>query len=1067
MASAPPESEATIEGELADGGVVLRTVESGYELGLVLGRGGEGEVRAAVQRAFGRTVAVKRVRGDALDPKRLRRFRAEALVTGLLEHPHIVPIYDFRTGDDGELQLVMKQVVGTTWRDLIRPRTSEHVQRAQTLSRDDHLDILLKVTDAIAFAHARGFLHRDLKPENVMVGSHGEVLVLDWGCAVSLTTPAPHPAIPTLADLDAVSGTPAYMAPEQARNECARMGPASDVYLLGGMLYLLLTGRAPHRGTTVRDAMLAAGRGQIIPPAERTSKSVDEELATIAMAALHPDPEHRTASAAAFAAALRGYRRHAEALQLLREAKKRLKAGRADTVDAEDAYRRALSACEQAIELWPEHQPSQALLLKASMIYAEHAQRHGAHRVARTLAHTAAHAATELGDREALKAAQDLGKRAVRADAESRHRERTMRRLRTVLNVGGPILIALLAIGFFVAWRESVAARQHLEAAERNLANFEAERAQRIERERLAVPALLAQAREAVSARAFPQALESIDAALAFDPTLSEAQVLRARVLVVLGRRDDAVSTLNAYLVGNADDADASRLRDLCRHGGDDPKTTQAIADLFLKQGASAEAEALFTGVDQREAVWRERLAKAIARFDQRWFRRQEDGTYALRIPSGAGDAIVSLEAVQGIPLSRLEISNAGRLRDLAPLAGAPLTVLRLDGCGVRDLTPLRGMALRELHLGRNEISDLAPLAGQPLEHLILSHTSVSDLTPLQGAPLRHLVLYACAGVSDLAPLRQARLEHLSIGANNAAGAPKVVSLRPLVGQTIRHLDLRYVRTISDFTVLAQLRPEQLLLDGTRIDDLSPLWSLRLTQLGLGDTLVADVSPVAVHPLVRLDIPMAAVRGWSELRANTTLKHINGLPVADFWILRGVGERLAQSNASFTWNLRGVVENGEVVELDCRDAQINDLSPLRGLKLRKLVAWSNRIGDGRPLRGMPLRDVNLDGNPLTDIAWLDQSPIEELRISHTRVSDLSPLRQKNLRLLHTVGSAVRDVRHALKPGLAEMTVSPHNLTADALKALRASKDVQRLGVAWNQVWPAAQFWKRFDDGHFK
>jgi serine/threonine protein kinase len=106
--SPPPESEATIESELVDDELIFAPVESGYDLGTLLGRGGEGEVRAAYQRAFGRIVAIKRVRRNAVDPKRLRRFRAEALVTALLEHPHIVPIYDFRTGDSGELQLVMK-----------------------------------------------------------------------------------------------------------------------------------------------------------------------------------------------------------------------------------------------------------------------------------------------------------------------------------------------------------------------------------------------------------------------------------------------------------------------------------------------------------------------------------------------------------------------------------------------------------------------------------------------------------------------------------------------------------------------------------------------------------------------------------------------------------------------------------------------------------------------------------------------------------------------------------------------------------------------------------------------
>jgi len=116
---------------------------------------------------------------------------------------------------------------------------------------------------------------------------------------------------------------------------------------------------------------------------------------------------------------------------------------------------------------------------------------------------------------------------------------------------------------------------------------------------------------------------------------------------------------------------------------------------------------------------------------------------------------------------------------------------------------------------------------------------------------------------------------------------------------------------------------------------------------------------------------------------------------------------------------------------------------------------------------MPLREVNVDGNPLTDIQWLDQSPIEDPWMGGTKVSDLTVLKKKNLRVLHTAGSAVRDVRPVLGLTIAEMTVTPKDLTADALKALRAAKDIQRLGIAWNQMWPASEFWQRVDRGEFK
>ena len=1045
----------------------LGKVASGYELGAMLGRGGEGEVRAAVQRAFGRTVAIKRVRGDHLDARRLRRFHAEAVVTGLLEHPHIIPIYDFRVGEGGEWQLVMKQVVGTTWRDLMRPRTPAQIARSSQMGRDDHLDILLKVTDAIAFAHARGFLHRDLKPENVMVGEHGEVLVLDWGCAVSLVEPPPHPAIALRNASDGVSGTPAFMAPEQARNESARFGPATDVYLLGGMLYFYLTGRPPHRGTTVREAMQAAARGAVLPPGERTRRSVDEELAAIAMAALAADPAVRTASAAAFATALRDYRHHAEALQLVREARRRMKALDPEALDADEVYRRTMSACEQALALWPEHRGAHTLLQRTAIAHAEQAMRHGAHRVARNMATTALQQAEWLGDAAAATQAQQLGRRAVQAEAHSRSRDRRDRRLRLALHTGGPVLTVILALGLVWAWRESTAAQTHLREAKRNLSRYEAERDQRLDRERLAVPALVSQAREAIAARLFPEALASVDAALAFDPHHEEAQPMRARILVVLGRRDEAVQALDAYLTPNRVDPTAVRLRELCRPGREDVKTTQAIADLFLSHGASAEAEALFTGVDQREALWRDRLRKDFAGFDQRWLRRLEDGTYSLAVPRGKADGLTSLECLRDIPLSEVSILDALRLRDLTPLSGAPLVKVNFEGCGVRDLTPICAPTLRVLAVERTDVSDLTPTEGLSLTDVNIAFTAVASLKPLAKMPIENLNAYNCGAISDISFLRSARLGRLILGGKNADSAPKIVTLRPLEGRTISHIDLRNNRTLTDFSVLERIRPTQLLLDGTRIEDLSPLWSLQLTQLSVDNTAVTDVSPVAQQPLTQMTVPMAATQGWKTLQGNAGIQQINGLAAADFWVVRAVAEKLARSNPAFTWNLTGVVENGAVVELAFPNARLNDLSPLHGLALRRLTAWGNRISDGRPLRGMPLREVNVDGNPLTDIQWLDQSPIEDLRMSGTKVSDLTVLKKKNLRVLHTAGSAVRDVRPVLGLTIAEMTVTPKDLTADALKALRAAKDIQRLGIAWNQMWPASEFWQRVDRGEFK
>ncbi len=214
---------------------------SRFHLLASLGRGGMGEVLLAEQACLGRQVAIKVLQRRA-DPRALAAFRAEARVTGVLDHPNVVPVHD--AGADF---FVMKRVRGRTLGQVARDGAST----------EELTEILLKVCDALAFAHDKGLIHRDLKPGNIMVGAFGEVLVMDWGLAVCLD-PAGAAAghAPPLTTANRFAGTPSYLAPEMAAGEIARFSVATDVFLLGGTLYSLLAGRPPFQAASTADAVL-------------------------------------------------------------------------------------------------------------------------------------------------------------------------------------------------------------------------------------------------------------------------------------------------------------------------------------------------------------------------------------------------------------------------------------------------------------------------------------------------------------------------------------------------------------------------------------------------------------------------------------------------------------------------------------------------------------------------------------------------------------------------------------------------------------------------------------------
>jgi tRNA A-37 threonylcarbamoyl transferase component Bud32 len=295
-----------------------------YRFEAFLARGGMGEVWRGRDTLLARAVALKVLREQVFGDSGVRaRFAEEARHVSRLEHPSIVPIYDLGELADGRPFFVMKLVHGQTLAEVLAARATP----AEDLS---HWALVFEqVCAAVAFAHARDVIHRDLKPSNVMLGEFGEVLVMDWGIAKALEArPRPAPLPPTAVLLSPsmggaetrpggretlpgqAKGTPAFMAPEQARGEASRVGKASDVFGLGGILCVTLTGQPPY--TRVQQALA----GDVTEAFARLGGcGADAELIGLAKACLAPAPEARPADAAEVAGQVRRYRDEVAARQ--------------------------------------------------------------------------------------------------------------------------------------------------------------------------------------------------------------------------------------------------------------------------------------------------------------------------------------------------------------------------------------------------------------------------------------------------------------------------------------------------------------------------------------------------------------------------------------------------------------------------------------------------------------------------------------------------------------------------------------------------------------------------------
>jgi serine/threonine protein kinase len=292
-----------------------------------IGRGGMGVVYRARDTTLARDIAVKLLSERyPTDSPVARRFLSEARITGQLQHPGIPAVHQVGTLADGRPFLAMKLIKGSTLEDILKQRPDPSAERGRLLA------IFEAVCQAVGYAHAHRVIHRDLKPANVMVGAFGEVQVMDWGLAKVLgqetpstvealsaeqtqawTEISPTPEAGSHTQAGSLVGTPAFIAPEQALGEIERVNERSDVFGLGALLAVVLTGKPPYVGETFEAVRVQAVRGKLDDCFARLDASgAEPELVALCKKCLAFEPADRPADAGAVAHAVAGLRAAAD-----------------------------------------------------------------------------------------------------------------------------------------------------------------------------------------------------------------------------------------------------------------------------------------------------------------------------------------------------------------------------------------------------------------------------------------------------------------------------------------------------------------------------------------------------------------------------------------------------------------------------------------------------------------------------------------------------------------------------------------------------------------------------------
>ncbi len=843
-----------------------------YQLGEVLGSGGGGTVYLAHDRALGRDVAVKFGRVPAHSGNK-ELFRREFLILAKLQHPCIPPILD--AGQDEH---------ANPWFSMPCARLgslADMMSSGKTKVRDMAwlVDVMLRVAEALAYAHSKGIVHLDVKPGNILLGDYGEVWLVDWGSAQELVE----------GHCVAVGGTPLYMAPEQARNEM--VDQRTDMFSFAASLWQLVVGRSPTLTEDGLDAFLDARRAGHIDPlnAEEASR-LPPALMQILLRSLSPDRLDRYPDMSSFALALSAWRSEAglwhSAWSMRPDVSPRsgpLAPGVADLPSdtgrlmPDQTYRiPTMVAGGIRIECdarWPSHIDGLDIMIVPLGTKQEEGWPAG------IIVHVGG-----WGGYRTLVAINDVpGLLSIREECAPLLEAGRVHRI--VAEASGGRLV-LWVDGVQIAMAEDLLAPERSGSKEVQLRSWNVP----VDITGLRIHQLgsggncspLAVADALLSAGLTDAAMAQYRLAAATHAGMAIGDLAIARMLRLAYQSGEAVA-IDPELQKAGEGLPQAQRREIdelrilkdWRSGRCMEAVEQAVSHMAIDPDSHLPVRLMHDG--------RPRSPSCLSRFM---------GMLGMS-PNLKGVELTNWGVDDLAPLQSLRLQSArisgNLIQDLTPLKGHPLCVLHLDFNPVIDLSPLRTAPLRDVSLAWTQVNDIRPVLSPQLRSLCLDHAFEVDLTPIQGTAVEQLRLCGVpipdATILDGLPLSSLELDDSRIARiptnphgrwrEIVARGTSILDLSPLAeARQLQRCDLNRTAISNIDPLRGAVSLAELVIRGTLVRDLSPLAGLPLATLDVGETEISSLIEISTRMLSVVHIDHTRVIRVPEL-AVQPLRHLN------------------------------------------------------------------------------------------------------------------------------------------------------------------------------------------------